>query len=142
MDRKGGGGLYYALACSLGHCALACGCAGRDAQPTAMVQTQDVYSDCAIIRAEIQANNVKATELANEQGWKVAQNVAAQRCRPGSRPRPAISLRDRADAAQGVAGLTLALPARAAFCSRDRCRLPQPLAQAWSNLASNPAHGS
>ena len=57
--------------------ASACGCAGRDAQPTAMVQTQDAYSDCAMIWAEIEANNVKATELANEQGWKVAQNVTA-----------------------------------------------------------------
>jgi hypothetical protein len=30
-----------------------------------------------MIRAEIEANNAKATELANEQGLKVAQNVAA-----------------------------------------------------------------
>ena len=30
-----------------------------------------------MIRAEIQANNAKAQDLANEQGGKVAQNVAA-----------------------------------------------------------------
>jgi hypothetical protein len=30
-----------------------------------------------MIRAEIEANNAKATELANEQGWKTAQNVSA-----------------------------------------------------------------
>ena len=29
-----------------------------------------------MIAAEIQANNVKVKELADEQGWKVAQNVA------------------------------------------------------------------
>ncbi len=28
-----------------------------------------------MIRAEIEANNVKVKELADEQGWKVAQNV-------------------------------------------------------------------
>ncbi len=30
-----------------------------------------------MIRAEIEANNVKVKELANEQGWKTVQNVAA-----------------------------------------------------------------
>ena len=30
-----------------------------------------------MIRAEIEANNVKVKELADEQGWKTAQNVAA-----------------------------------------------------------------
>ena len=30
-----------------------------------------------LLRAEIQANNEKTTQLANEQGWKVAQNVGA-----------------------------------------------------------------
>ena len=52
-------------------------CAGRDPQPIASVQPQDVYSDCTMIRAEIEANNAKATELSNEQGMKTAQNVAA-----------------------------------------------------------------
>jgi hypothetical protein len=52
-------------------------CAGRDPQPIATVQPQDQYSDCTMIQAEIQANNAKATQLANEQGLKVAQNVGA-----------------------------------------------------------------
>ena len=30
-----------------------------------------------MIRAKIEANNAKVTQLANEQGWKVAQNVGA-----------------------------------------------------------------
>jgi hypothetical protein len=52
-------------------------CAGRDPQPIATIQPQDAYSDCTMIRAEIDANNAKATQLASEQGGKVAQNVAA-----------------------------------------------------------------
>lgn len=53
------------------------GCAGRDAAQIASVQPQDAYSNCTMIRAEIEANNVRANQLANEQGLKVAQNVAA-----------------------------------------------------------------
>lgn len=53
------------------------GCAGRDPLPIATVQPQDAYADCAMISAEIQANNIKVKELADEQGLKVAQNVAA-----------------------------------------------------------------
>ena len=52
-------------------------CAGRDPQPIASVQAQDAYSDCTMIRAEIEANNAKAKELSDEQGIKTAQNVAA-----------------------------------------------------------------
>jgi hypothetical protein len=52
------------------------GCAGRDPAPIASVQAQDVYADCTMIRAEIEANNAKAKELSDEQGWKVAQNVS------------------------------------------------------------------
>lgn len=52
-------------------------CAGPDAQPIQTVQQQDAYSDCTMIRAEIEANNQKAQQLANEQGMQVAQNVAA-----------------------------------------------------------------
>ena len=52
-------------------------CAGRDPQPIATVQAQDTYADCTQIRAEIEANNVKAKQLADEQGLKVAQNVGA-----------------------------------------------------------------
>jgi hypothetical protein len=52
-------------------------CAGRDPQPVATVQAQDNYADCTQIRAEIEANNVRAKQLADEQGLKVAQNVGA-----------------------------------------------------------------
>jgi hypothetical protein len=52
-------------------------CAGRDPQPISTVQPQDAYADCTMIQAEIQANNIKVKELADEQGLKVAQNVAA-----------------------------------------------------------------
>jgi hypothetical protein len=53
------------------------GCAGRDPQPIATVQVQDSQADCTMIRAEIEANNAKVKQLADEQGWKVAQNVGA-----------------------------------------------------------------
>jgi hypothetical protein len=43
----------------------------------ASVQPQDAYSNCTMIRAEIEANNQKTKQLADEQGWKVAQNVGA-----------------------------------------------------------------
>ena len=57
--------------------AAAGACAGRDAQPIATVQPHDQSSDCAMITAEIQANNIKVKELADEKGMKVVQNVAA-----------------------------------------------------------------
>jgi hypothetical protein len=41
------------------------------------VQAQDQFADCTMIRAEIEANNAKVKQLADEQGWKVAQNVGA-----------------------------------------------------------------
>ena len=52
-------------------------CAGRDPQPIATVQMTDANASCAMITAEIQANNIKVQELAGEEGAKVAQNVAA-----------------------------------------------------------------
>jgi hypothetical protein len=52
-------------------------CAGRDPQPVATVQPTDAMATCAMIVAEIEANNVKVKELAGEEGAKVAQNVAA-----------------------------------------------------------------
>ena len=52
-------------------------CAGRDPQPIATVQPQDQTASCTQLTAEIQANNIKVQELADEQGLKVAQNVAA-----------------------------------------------------------------
>jgi hypothetical protein len=33
-------------------------------------------ADCTMIRAEIEGNNIKIQQLADERGWKVAQNVA------------------------------------------------------------------
>jgi hypothetical protein len=53
------------------------GCAGRDAQQISTVQVHDASSDCAMITAEIQANNKRAEDLASERGLKIAQNVAA-----------------------------------------------------------------
>lgn len=52
-------------------------CAGRDPQPIATVQIQDQTASCVQLTAEIQANNIRVTELADEQGLKVGQNVAA-----------------------------------------------------------------
>jgi hypothetical protein len=52
-------------------------CAGRDPHPVSVVQPQDTQSDCAMIRAEIEANNVQAEKLAEENHAKIAQNVAA-----------------------------------------------------------------
>jgi hypothetical protein len=52
-------------------------CAGRDPQPVSTVQVTDANATCAMIAAEIQANNIKVQELANEEGLKTGQNVAA-----------------------------------------------------------------
>ena len=57
--------------------AAAAACAGRDAQPVATVQAHDQTSDCAMIIAEIEANNEKVSALAAEKGLKVVQNTAA-----------------------------------------------------------------
>jgi outer membrane lipoprotein-sorting protein len=40
-------------------------CAGRDPAPIATVQVQDAYSDCTMIRAEIEGNNQRAKQLAD-----------------------------------------------------------------------------
>jgi hypothetical protein len=68
-------GVAYVLVLSAA-CVLS-GCAGRDPHPVAVVQQQDTHSDCAMIRAEIEANNVQAEKLAEENHAKIAQNVAA-----------------------------------------------------------------
>jgi hypothetical protein len=52
-------------------------CAGRALQLVDVVQAKDRTMDCAAIMAEVKANNQKMQELATEQSWKVAQNVAA-----------------------------------------------------------------
>jgi hypothetical protein len=54
-----------------------CGCAGRDPQPIATVQMTDTNASCAQVTGEIQANNIRVQQLADEQGLKVGQNVAA-----------------------------------------------------------------
>ena len=66
-------GVLSALGISL----VLAACAGRDPHPVAVVQPQDTQSDCAMIQAEIQANNVQAQKLADENPAKIAQNVAA-----------------------------------------------------------------
>jgi hypothetical protein len=58
--------------------ALALGaCAGRDPMPVATAQPQDIYASCIQLQAEIQANNAKVVQLAEEQGLKTAQNITA-----------------------------------------------------------------
>lgn len=57
--------------------AVLAGCAGRSAQPVAVVQAHDRFMDCPAIMAEVEANNVRVQKLAEEKGMKVAQNVAA-----------------------------------------------------------------
>jgi hypothetical protein len=57
--------------------AVLAACAGRDAQPVAVVQPGDQQLDCAAIQAEVVANNKTVQELSSEKGEKVAQNVAA-----------------------------------------------------------------
>jgi hypothetical protein len=52
-------------------------CAGRDAQPVAVVQPQDGVMDCDAIRAESESNTKKMADLSSKKGAKVAQNVAA-----------------------------------------------------------------
>ena len=58
-------------------CAIVAACAGRSPQPVATVQPQDQFMDCVAIIAEVQRNNQRVQELASEQGYKTAQNVAA-----------------------------------------------------------------
>lgn len=57
--------------------AMVAACAGRAPAPVSVVQATDQFADCAAIQAEIAANNVKVQKLADEEGWKTAQNVAA-----------------------------------------------------------------
>jgi hypothetical protein len=56
---------------------LLSGCAGRAPELTPLVQPTDQFANCDQIMAEIKANNQRMTDLANEEGWKVGQNVAA-----------------------------------------------------------------
>lgn len=56
---------------------LTTACAGRDAHPVAASQPQDNSSSCAAVQAELDANNLRISQLGREEGWKVAQNVGA-----------------------------------------------------------------
>ena len=107
---------------------LCAACAGRDAQPIATVQPQDQFSDCAMISAEIEANNIKVQELANEKGLKVAQNVAAGVT--GILVWPLLFAMDFKGAADADMA---ALQARQQYLSRlavQRCAKPTPGARA------------
>ncbi len=63
-----------------------------DPQPMATVQPQDQFSDCTMIRTEIEANNAKDAaghEVAALQArQEYLTQLATERCRPGYRPRP------------------------------------------------------
>lgn len=65
------------LVSTVATCVALAGCAGRSPQPVAVSQMQDSAMNCTAIQAEIQANNTKISDLASEEGAKVAQNVAA-----------------------------------------------------------------
>jgi hypothetical protein len=52
-------------------------CMGQAPNPVAVVQPQDQMMNCTAIYAEVASNNQKVQQLAKDQGWKTAQNVAA-----------------------------------------------------------------
>jgi hypothetical protein len=51
-------------------------CAGRDPQPIATAQMQDAYSDCTMIRAEIEGNKSEG-QVARRRAGPKDRNVAA-----------------------------------------------------------------
>jgi hypothetical protein len=71
------GGVSMRIIAFVAVAVLCTACAGRDPMPVATVQVTDANASCAMIAAEIEANNIKVRELADEQGLKVGQNVAA-----------------------------------------------------------------
>ena len=66
-----------AILAACGSAAFLGACMGRAPSPVAVVQPQDEMMDCTAIYAEVAANNREVERLGREQGWKVAQNVAA-----------------------------------------------------------------
>lgn len=52
-------------------------CAGRAPSPVAVSQSHDLQASCVALQAEIEANNQRVRQLADEKGIKLAQNVAA-----------------------------------------------------------------
>ena len=92
----------------------------RDPHPVAVVQPQDAQSDCAMIRAEIEANNIQAEKLAEENHAKIVQTVAAGvsgclAAAPFSGSPGAAGLRDFSSADMGLNWRTR----RAAASGRD-----------------------
>lgn len=69
--------MRLAVLAAVASAAVLSACAGRDPQPIATVQVQDSTATCLQIRAEVEANNAKVQQLADERGLKVAQNVGA-----------------------------------------------------------------
>ena len=51
------------------------GCAGRAPAPVPIVQIADRYTNCAAITAEVEANNQRISELGEEKGAKLTQNI-------------------------------------------------------------------
>ena len=57
-------------------------CAGRDPQPIATVQMTDANASCAMITAEIQANNIKVQSLLARKAprWRRTSPLASVGC--------------------------------------------------------------
>jgi hypothetical protein len=91
-----------------------------------------------MIRAEIEANNVKVKELADEQGWKTAQNVAA-----GVGGLVFIPIWFGMDSKGAASKDAAALEARQKYLTElavDRCRAqPVPAPQLQRKPAAKPA---
>lgn len=62
---------------ALAVCFTLSACAGRAPQPVNVVQATDNLMTCDAIRAEVNANSRRISELGSEQGAKSAQNIAA-----------------------------------------------------------------
>jgi hypothetical protein len=72
-------GMTLAVASSI----ILAACAGRDPQPIARLQPQDLYSDCTMIRAGIEANNAKPRSLQmNAVSGCEARRIAANIAKP------------------------------------------------------------
>lgn len=130
-------GVYSAMAFGIALSA----CAGRDPQPIATVQPQDVNSDCAMINAEIQANNRRAEALSTEQNWKTAQNVATGVI--GVVIWPVFFAMDTKGAAGTEAAALQARQEYLASLAAQRCAPPPPVATIEpppKKVMANPKH--
>jgi len=68
---------FLEMALAVASAVVISACMGRAPNPVAVVQPQDQSLDCTAIYAEVASNNQKVEQLARDQGWKTAQNVAA-----------------------------------------------------------------